>query len=112
MSDYLKWHLIILKDPKALPGESIINVIQLMLSVIEFKYVILDYFDGAGGNGLMTFLQEHEDTVMDLSYLLSLIGKVTQFDWGDFFLLRNIQNIGTMPKAPFILLLYLRLILL
>ena len=80
-----KWYLITIEDPAALPGNSILKVINHIKLVINFKYVILDRIDGA----FISSLIEYENIPIKINTLSNLLPEVVQFDWGDFFLFKK-----------------------
>jgi hypothetical protein len=80
-----KWSLIIIKDPKLLPGTSILNVIKDLLIVQQFKFVVLDNIYGA----LISSIVEIEKDIIGINDLVILLPGVKQFDWGDFFLFKE-----------------------
>ena len=80
-----KWYLITIDDaPKYLPGKSIFDIIQLILKVIKFKYVILDDINGVAEAAV--YLQNKEGIAILLKDFLEIVGSVKQFEWGDFLL--------------------------
>lgn len=81
----MKWHQITIVDPNALPGKSIFDVIQHLLKLINFKFVVNNDIVGAG----ISFFKENENKVMDINTFLSNLFEVVQFDWGDFFLFKD-----------------------
>lgn len=80
------WYQIILIDKEALPGSSIKLIIDCMLKVTLFKYIIIDQIDGAGDDWIIPKLHEKQNSLEDLNSFLPLLPKVVQLDWGDFFL--------------------------
>ena len=80
-----KWYLLSIEDKKGLPGNSILEILQHVLHVIQFKYVIIEYLSGAVINSLI----QYENQPMELEIILDLLPNVKQFDWGDFFLFRE-----------------------
>lgn len=89
MKSELKWYLITIDDPEFLPGRSFIRVLQLLLTVIPFKFVILDDIEGSGEYGLVYSLQQRQNEPILLTDLIPLFNGVKQLDWGDFFLFRE-----------------------
>lgn len=84
-----KWFLVTIDDPAFLSAKSILKVIQLLLSCISFKFVIINDVEGAADNWVMNDLQETENTVLNLDDFLNNLCKVKLFEWGDFFLFRE-----------------------
>jgi hypothetical protein len=87
-----KWYLITIEDPEGLPGKNILNVIQLIMKVMNFNFVILNDINGAGKYGVVLSLQENENIVLKIEELLKVLNDITQFDWGDFFLFKQYPN--------------------
>lgn len=83
-----KWNLVTIDDPSFLTGESILNVIRILLEKVIFKFVIIDYIYGSGKEGIIKSLWEKEDEIIKLEDLLSVISKA-DFEWGDFFLFKD-----------------------
>lgn len=81
-----KWYLMTIDDPLGLPGESILNVLNLLTIPLKLKYVIINDINGAAENGLIHSLQNKENIILELEEILNVLKKVNQFDWGDFFL--------------------------
>jgi hypothetical protein len=101
-----KWTLITLEDSEFLPGKNIVNIIQLISHVLNFNFIILDYIYGAANNGLILSLQEKRNTILKLEDVLKDISRVTQFDWGDFFLFKEYPKHWNNPKGeqyPYVL---------
>ncbi len=82
-----KWTLVTIDDPAFLPGKSIYDVIQLLLKVIPFKYVIINEIYGV--TKAIADLEKKENTIMEIKELMDDLCKVRQFDWGDFFLFKD-----------------------
>lgn len=102
-----KWFLIIIRDEFALPGDSIFNIFQILLKVINLNFVILNDINGAGKdgkNGLILSLQEKENQIIKIDDLLKVLCDVKQFDWGDFFLFKDYpqkwENPGGITDYP------------
>lgn len=95
------WYLIIIDDPRMLSGESIKDMLQLLLSVIEFKYAVLDYIDGSGKNGVVFSLQEKKDYILEIEKVLAYLFDIKQLDWGDFFLFKEYPKNWNNPKGEF-----------
>jgi hypothetical protein len=83
---YARWTLVIIDDPKCLPGKSIYDAIQILITIIKFKFIILDDIEGCGRDWLISSFKEKENTITKIEDLLGEICDVKQFDWGDFFL--------------------------
>jgi hypothetical protein len=58
-----KWYLLIIKDPSYLAGESILKVLQILIRIEKFKFVILDDIEGAGGDWVIYSLQKKMEQV-------------------------------------------------
>jgi hypothetical protein len=81
-----RWFLIIIKDDLPLPGKSFFDVISLLITCINFKFVIINDINGAAENGLIYFLQKKEGKILSVQTILNILNDIIQFDWGDFFL--------------------------
>ena len=100
----IKWYLITIDDPKALPGESIFNIIKLTLKIIKFNFAVLEDVIGAG-LGIIA-LEKKENLVIEVNELLNELCNVKQFDWCDFFLFKEYPvEWKTTPEAtyPFVI---------
>lgn len=94
----INWHQIVIFDENALSGNSIFDLIQIILNVINFKFIVLDDISGA----LVFPLQQMENEVIELNDLLKLIFNVKQFDWGDFFMFKEYpQNWSNHKGEPY-----------
>ena len=80
-----QWTLITIVDPECLPGKSILNMIELLLTCINFKFTIVDALYGAG----ISNLEKMENQILFTKDLLEMLPEVKQFDWGDFFLFKE-----------------------
>ncbi len=97
-----EWILITIVDPKNLPGESILTLIKLLLKVVKYEFVILDYIYGAG----ILPLIEKENNVITINELMNMLPEVKQFDWGDFFLFKEYPkhwNNNTKELYPYVI---------
>ena len=83
-----KWHLVIIQDPHCLPGQSIFEMISVILGVLPLKFIILDYVFGGAPNGLIYSLQEI-GVIRKLEDFLKIVKDVKKFDWGDFFMFKE-----------------------
>jgi len=122
------WILISIEDLEGLPGTTFLNLIQLLLRVVNFKFAIIDDIEAfACGQYLghatslpnstdlgniknynndnelvqsdnfeqekaikaYSFLRNAQNKSIDLDELLSYIGDIRQFNWGDFFLFES-----------------------
>ena len=81
-----KWYLVTVDDPHFLPGQSIYKLIELLLSKVLYKFVILFDIEGAGNDGLIYSFQQQENAVIGLNEFLKKLSHIIQFDWGDFYL--------------------------
>jgi hypothetical protein len=66
---YARWTLVIIDDPTCLPGKSIYDVIQLLFTVVKFKFVILDDIEGCGRDWLISSFKEKENTITKIEDL-------------------------------------------
>src|SRR5689334_22944481 len=82
------WHLISIKDPLLLEGQSIFDVIKIMLTCMEFKFIILDAIEAVGQLSWFS-MSANENKIFEINEILDTICKVGQFIWGDFFLFKN-----------------------
>ena len=55
-----KWYLVTINDPLGLPGESILNVLNLLTVLLKLKYIIVNDINGAAENGLIRSLQNRK----------------------------------------------------
>lgn len=97
-----EWTLITIEDSNNLPGKSIFDLIKILLKVVNYHFVILDYIYGAGISSLV----EKENIVITIHELMDLLPEVKQFDWGDFFLFKEYPKYWNNPKKelyPFII---------
>jgi hypothetical protein len=94
-SNCKRWHLITIEDPEALPGKNIFNIIQQLMSIVEFRFAILNDINGARISSLI----EKENTVLKIGDVLSMLCEVVQFDWGDFFLFKNYPENWNHPEG-------------
>ena len=90
---YQNWTQIVIDDPLFLPGNSIVNLIKLLLKTCSFKYIILDEIYGI--TEAIVNLEHHENIPLQIDEkIFSWINAVKQFDWGDFFLFEDFPSIG------------------
>ena len=82
---FQKWYLVTIDDPELLTGKSLYNLTKIVLEVISFKFVTLDYIDGSGKDWLIYSLQQQTDRVYTIEEFLQILLDANQFDWGDFF---------------------------
>lgn len=99
----IEWNLLVIDDPNCLPGITILQVMNAILKVVTFNYVILNDIEGAGNkDGVIASLWEEENQVMEISELLKVLPDIKQFDWGDFFLFKEHPKIWDNPfKKPY-----------
>ncbi len=86
MTTDLKWHLVILKPEGGSTGGAVLKVMQLVLSIMKFKFVIMDDIVGLTKDDLITRMQKQQHTPIYLKDLLEILDQVILFDWADFFL--------------------------
>lgn len=79
---YSKWTQIVIRDPNALPGKSIHDLVAVINDTIKINYVVIYNLEGAGTNLLPKDL---ENPVLNFNDFMERVLFVTQFDWGDFF---------------------------
>ena len=91
-----QWKLIVIPDPKAIPGKSIYDLVFLLSKIVSIKYVFLADLSGAGP----FFAINENKSILEISKFLKMVSSVTQFDWGDFFLFsynpNNIEEIKNL----------------
>lgn len=85
ISNYPLWNLIIVIDPEGLPGKTLISVLDLIQSIVCFKYVVLHDINGA----YVAPLVKQEGKIIEIQTISHIIRNVKQFDWGDFFLFKE-----------------------
>lgn len=91
MNKFLKpssdWKQISIEDPLGLPGASICNVIKIIATLLDIKYVLLSDLSGPG-----TIIFENKlgsnTQVIEINDFLKKVVDVVQFDWGNFFLFK------------------------
>ncbi len=93
------WTLITIVDPEGLPGKNIFKAINVLLKVIKFKFVILDYISGGGKSGIIYSLQKKQNQIINIHDFLDMLKNVDQFDWGDFFLFEEYPKNWDNPKG-------------
>jgi hypothetical protein len=91
------WSLAIIKDLDGLPGKNICKIFQTMQKIEPFKYVILNDINGAG----ITNLTEIENKLTVLEDIITDIEKVVQFDWGDFFLFKEVPQLWKSEEKSY-----------
>lgn len=80
------WYEVVIDDaPRCLPGKSIHDLIELIMTPGELTYVVTDDIEG----GMTAYFQEIMHEPMKISEILPHFATVVQFDWGDFFLSKN-----------------------
>ena len=88
-----KWYLVTIDDPELLTGKSLYNLTKIVLEVINFKFVTLDYIDGSGiKRGLIYSLQQQKDRVYTIEEFLQILLDANQFDFGDFFFFKEFPS--------------------
>ena len=81
------WTQIVVCDPLFLPGKSIVDVIQSILKVKDYEYIILNEIYGV--TKAVVLLEQKVNIPLKIQDLLSFVNDVKQFDWGDFFLFKD-----------------------
>ena len=92
----LNWTLITIDDSKFVSGESICNVIQLVIKAIKIKFITL--FEIYGTSTEVAMLEKLENKIIGISDLMKMIYEVKQFDWGDFYLFKDFPEKWDNPK--------------
>ncbi|MGK5595737.1 MAG: hypothetical protein ACSNEK_10335 [Parachlamydiaceae bacterium] len=88
----LKWHLIALKVTKVLSSELFSHVLNLLMKMEHYQYVILKDIDGAPKRGrgpAIFYLQQLEDEIMPIKKIIKTLSNIQHLEWGDFFLFEN-----------------------
>lgn len=98
-------YLITIEDPTFKLGKSISKVIQLLLQIIDFKFIILNDLEGSGPYGVIYSLKQKMNEILDLRETSKVFDDL-QFEWGDFFLFKEYpdswQDNGDMFYPPLI----------
>lgn len=99
-----QWTLITIDDPDFLQSQSINKILQILLSTIEFKFVILTDIQGSGQDWAITNLKKKENKPIETSKLIEYMKTLNQIDWGDFYLFKSNpskwKNIGDFLDYP------------
>lgn len=89
------WYLITIDDPNFLSGESVIELIRLLIKTKPFKYVILDDIDCSGS---VLEINKMIDNPTELETLFQALVGRSQFIWGDFFLFVEYPEFWDAPE--------------
>jgi len=84
-----KWNQVVIPHSNALSGKGMQDLINLMMEVKKFKYVVLDDMQGIAQEYLMHIFQNQQHIVMRLKDLLPILQDVEWFEWGCFYLLEE-----------------------
>ena len=83
------WHMIVIYDLLSLPGQSVYNVINILLKLLNIQFVALSDLEGAG---TAILARETQTSLIPINEFLKQVIFVEQFDWGDFFLFSAVPN--------------------
>lgn len=78
-----EWYMISIFDSRALPGQSVYNVVNILLKLLNIQFVALSDLEGAG---ITSLAREDQTPIIPINEFLKQVIFVKQFDWGDFFL--------------------------
>lgn len=81
-----KWNLVVIPTSDALSGKGMHDLINVIMEVTNFKYVVLDDMEGMAKENLMRILRNQQYTPMRLKDLLLMLQDVECFEWGGFYL--------------------------
>ena len=85
-----KWNLIVIPLSDAVSGKGMYDLINTMLEVKKFKYMVLDDIEGvATDKYLIRILRNQQYTPWRLKDLMPAIKDVDAFEWGSFFLFED-----------------------
>lgn len=84
--DLSDWTQIVIRDPQALPGKSIYDLIDIISRAKKISHVIVYNLEGAG---TILLPKDLNTPVLSLDEFMKRVSLVTQFDWGDFFLFNH-----------------------
>jgi hypothetical protein len=100
-----QWMLITIDDSNFLESKSISKIFNLLLTIVEFNFVILTDIQGSGKDWVITNLKKQENRPIKMNYFLEILKNIKQFDWGDFYLFQqkplkwiNTEDILDYPK--------------
>lgn len=88
-SKHNKWNQVVIPTSVAMSGKGIHNLINLMLEVEPFKYIILEDMEGDAEEHLLHILQEQHYTPMRLKDLMPMLEDVKYFKLGSFYLFKE-----------------------
>jgi len=81
--------MIVIYDLLSLPGQSVYNVINILLKLLNIQFVALSDLEGAG---TAILARETQTSLIPINEFLKQVIFVEQFDWGDFFLFSAVPN--------------------
>jgi hypothetical protein len=100
-----QWMLITIDDSNFLESKSISKIFNLLLTIVEFNFVILTDIQGSGKDWVITNLKKQENRPIKMNDFLEILKNIKQFDWGDFYLFQqkplkwiNTEDILDYPK--------------
>jgi hypothetical protein len=80
------WYLITIVDPDGNPGSNFIKIIQLMMDVVNYKYLAIWDIYG-GGPGMHQLKKwEREQEIIEVNELFPVLKEVIQVETADFYL--------------------------
>jgi len=86
------WHQIEITDPTALSGPSLSRLIGLLVRELPVKHIVVNRAEGSAPRFADLFSDMME---LDPADLVDRASQVTQFDWGDFFLIEGSDALAT-----------------
>ena len=81
--------LLVADSEQGLPGEELASLLSLASTASSAEYVAVSFVEGAGDVPARSQLVAMQGDVRKLRGVLPDIRRMTQFDWGDFHLLRS-----------------------
>ena len=95
------WTQIEIRDETALAGSSASRLVNILAHVLPVKYVIVGRAEGAGPDFAKIFKSEGF-APFSLDEFIRNAEVVTQFDWADFYLVREHDQLaGLGPMSPY-----------
>ena len=98
------WQLVV-KDPMLLSGASVAGTLRTLAALTKADIAVIDEVEG-GGNGRLQ-LMSAKLIICTIREALEMVERMTQFDWGDFYMFRNrgaaralAPNTSYVPPPP------------
>jgi len=82
-----KWNQVVIPIP--LSGKCMHDLMNIILGVKNFKYIILDDIEGFAEGYLMQILRNLQFTPIRLKDIASALQHVKGFEWGSFYLFED-----------------------